>query len=553
MKYLVVYACLLLLSGTAAQADTPIKVTVDGSEVRFGAVGPQSVQGRVLVPLRGVLEKVGAFVGWEPATRRVIAQRGNRDVVLQVGNKNATINGQPVSMDVPAVIYAGTTMVPLRFLGEALGAEIKWNGAERTVEILTGGEIAVPDTVTPTTSTEPELTSFSHNANGWLKVGNVLKVSLGGTPKAKASFMIPGVVDQVAMTESSAGVYAGEWKVTANTPGISEGSVIGALAIGGKSKLIQASTPVRIDVTPPTIRNMTPAAGSKSDQGKLSISAVWDDANGSGVDAESAVLKVNGKDCTADASANQSFINYRPDKTLPAGEVGVSVSIADKAGNRTEKTWKFTMVATASVIKSFTYTTVDAPAPGDEITAKLEGKAGGTASFWFVDPAGNKLRTQVMKETSPGIYTGEYIVRKGDDLGGAEVVGSLALPSGASYTLTAENKIGGTALAPDTPVIKKPIADSKVASPLTVIGTAPQNSQVRLKIEYSTVVLGAFTMAGTLAEQVVDVNDKGEFLSKSIDLSTIVKGKNTTYTLTAVAISASGKESEPVVIKFAKQ
>lgn len=554
LKRIITCIFLSLLMATAVLGDTAIKVTVDGSQVQFGAVGPQSVQGRVLVPLRGVLEKVGAFVGWDPVARQVIAQKGSRDVVLKVGDKNATVNGQTVVMDVPAIIYAGTTMVPLRFLGEALGAEIKWNGPDKTVEIFTGDEGSVTETTAPGSPTDPELISFSHDATGWLKAEDVIKVTLVGTPKAKASFMIPGVVGQVPMTETKPGTYTGQWKVTANTAGISEGSVIGTLAIGEKSKLIQAASHVRIDVTPPVVRNLNPADGTDAGQSKLSISAVWDDANGSGIDIDSAVLKINGKDYSADASTTQSFINYRPESPLPAGEVNVYLSVADKAGNKTEKTWKFNLINTAGIIKSFTYAAADIPAPGDEITATLEGKPGGTASFWFVDPAGNKLRTQAMKETSPGIYTGEYTVRKTDDLSGAEVVGSLVLPSGSSYTLPAEKKIGGTASTPNEPVILSPAANSKVASPITVTGKAPGNSQVQLKVEYSTLWLGPISMKGTLAEQVVDVDDDGEFSSKPIDLSTAIgKGKDTTYTLTAVTLSGSGMKSEPVVIKFTKQ
>lgn len=543
MNYRIICVCLVLLLATAANADTPINVNVDGSQVKFGAVGPQSVQGRVLVPLRGVLERVGAFVSWESASRQVIAQKGDRDVVLRVGDKNATVNGQPVVMDVPAVIMAGTTMVPLRFLGEALGAEIKWNAATRTVDILTTGAAVV----------EPELYSFSHNKTGWLKAGDVLKVTMQGTAGAKASFMIPGVVKQVAMTETGAGNYVGEWTVPKDSPSISEASVIGTLVLNNISKLIQAATPVKIDVTPPVIRNLTPTPDSQSQQGNLNISAIWDDAKGSGINTDSAVFKVNGQDITADSSITQSFINYRPDKAIPAGDVSISLSVADNAGNRTEQTWKSSIVAAASVIKSFSYTADDNPTPGDSITAKMEGKTGGTASFWFVDAAGNKLRTQAMQETSPGVYTGEYIMRKGDDLKGAEVVGSLTLASGASYTLTAQKKIGGVAVSPDTPVIKKPAADSSVASPLTVTGTAPPNSQVQIKIEYVMSVLGTFGMKGTLAEQVIDVNDRGEFTSEPIDLSTLVKGKDTQYTLTAITVSANGKESEPTVVKFTKQ
>src|SRR5207244_11019777 len=105
--------------------------------VAFGTVGPQQVQGRVMVPLRGVLEKLGAFVGWNAATHTVTASRGNLDLQLPIGARTASVNGRQVPLDVPAMTIAGTTMVPLRFVGETLGADVAWDAPTQTVLITT--------------------------------------------------------------------------------------------------------------------------------------------------------------------------------------------------------------------------------------------------------------------------------------------------------------------------------------------------------------------------------------------------------------------------------
>jgi hypothetical protein len=47
------------------------------------------------------------------------------------------VNGQPQTLDVPAMIVHGSTMVPLRFVGEALGNTVEWNDQDQTVEITT--------------------------------------------------------------------------------------------------------------------------------------------------------------------------------------------------------------------------------------------------------------------------------------------------------------------------------------------------------------------------------------------------------------------------------
>ena len=50
-----------------------IAVVVNGDPVVFSGMGPRQVNGRVLVPLRGVMEKMGAYVGWDPSTKTVTA------------------------------------------------------------------------------------------------------------------------------------------------------------------------------------------------------------------------------------------------------------------------------------------------------------------------------------------------------------------------------------------------------------------------------------------------------------------------------------------------
>ncbi|HJP83650.1 MAG TPA: copper amine oxidase N-terminal domain-containing protein, partial [Fimbriimonadaceae bacterium] len=97
-----------------------IGVFVDGEPVMFSGVGPQKIGGRVLVPLRGVMEKLGAYVSYQAGTRTVTANRGDVDLQLTLGRREALLNGRTVLLDVPAMEYRGSTLVPLRFMGEAL-------------------------------------------------------------------------------------------------------------------------------------------------------------------------------------------------------------------------------------------------------------------------------------------------------------------------------------------------------------------------------------------------------------------------------------------------
>lgn len=111
-----------------------IRVYVNGIEILFDS-SPVIENGRTLVPMRKIFEALGAQVNWEEATRMVSADRNDKVIVLQVGSKNAWCNNSAISLDVPARMMAGRTMVPLRFIGEAMGANVQWDEKTRTIDI----------------------------------------------------------------------------------------------------------------------------------------------------------------------------------------------------------------------------------------------------------------------------------------------------------------------------------------------------------------------------------------------------------------------------------
>jgi hypothetical protein len=116
-------------------------VTVNSEAVDFAGQQPISQGGRVLVPLRGVLEKLGAYVQYDGAARVVTALKGDLNIRLPIGGREATVNQRPVSLDVPAQVVNGSTLVPLRFVAESLGANVDYNPAANTVAI-TAGQVA---------------------------------------------------------------------------------------------------------------------------------------------------------------------------------------------------------------------------------------------------------------------------------------------------------------------------------------------------------------------------------------------------------------------------
>jgi phosphate transport system substrate-binding protein len=88
-----------------------------------------------MVPLRVIFETLGADVSWDGATQTVTGRKAGKEILLTVGSRTARINGAPRALEQPAQILEGRTLVPLRFVGEALGAEIAWDARRQAVVI----------------------------------------------------------------------------------------------------------------------------------------------------------------------------------------------------------------------------------------------------------------------------------------------------------------------------------------------------------------------------------------------------------------------------------
>ncbi len=118
----------------APAAFPPVKVQVDGREITFDAP-PVIENGRALVPFRAISEALGARVNWEEKSKTVTMVKENVTVKLVIGNTIALKNTEELALEAPAKIIKSRTMVPLRFVGEALGANVQWDPASRLISI----------------------------------------------------------------------------------------------------------------------------------------------------------------------------------------------------------------------------------------------------------------------------------------------------------------------------------------------------------------------------------------------------------------------------------
>ena len=89
-------------------------------------VAPYTVEGRTMVPVRIIGETFGADVQYIHEEAKVVITLGNKTISMIIGEAVADVNGESVALDVPSVETNGRTLVPLRFVSETLGFDVKY-------------------------------------------------------------------------------------------------------------------------------------------------------------------------------------------------------------------------------------------------------------------------------------------------------------------------------------------------------------------------------------------------------------------------------------------
>lgn len=119
-----------------------IKLTLNSKTAYIGEqqktidVAPFAVDGRTMVPFRFIGEALGVQIGWEASTRTVSYVLGDKKIEMAIGSTVVKINGTQQSVDVPAMLKDNRTFVPVRAVCELLGAEVIWDEKAKSVTII---------------------------------------------------------------------------------------------------------------------------------------------------------------------------------------------------------------------------------------------------------------------------------------------------------------------------------------------------------------------------------------------------------------------------------
>ncbi|GAA0361104.1 N-acetylmuramoyl-L-alanine amidase family protein [Bacillus horti] len=128
----------LLVVGTYSEvgvsANQAIKLIVEGKQ-QSPDVPPELKDNRTFVPIRFVAEAMGAQVNWNKSALQVEIKRDQATIHLNLNSRTVTVNGQAHQIDTHPYMSKSRTMVPVRFVSEFLGLDVGWQAKEKTVVI----------------------------------------------------------------------------------------------------------------------------------------------------------------------------------------------------------------------------------------------------------------------------------------------------------------------------------------------------------------------------------------------------------------------------------
>ncbi|QHT62754.1 trypsin-like serine protease [Paenibacillus lycopersici] len=127
-------------ASTAAQT-AAISVTIDGAKLALNP-SPVMMNGTTFVPMRAIFQALHASVSWEAGTKTIFAVKDGTTISLQLGSKQAVINGRASALSAAPQQIKGSTMVPLRFVAEALKADVQYDSKKHVISILSAEAIS---------------------------------------------------------------------------------------------------------------------------------------------------------------------------------------------------------------------------------------------------------------------------------------------------------------------------------------------------------------------------------------------------------------------------
>ncbi|WP_304942758.1 copper amine oxidase N-terminal domain-containing protein, partial [Vallitalea guaymasensis] len=132
----VVVMMLTAMMVSTVTAENFVTVTVQGETVDFPDAQPFiDANNRTLVPIRFISEALGGQVSWDGDLQQATITYDNKVITLVINKKEITVDDEVHVMDTQAILKDSRTYVPVRFVSEAMGANVEWDSTKYIVTI----------------------------------------------------------------------------------------------------------------------------------------------------------------------------------------------------------------------------------------------------------------------------------------------------------------------------------------------------------------------------------------------------------------------------------
>lgn len=203
--------------------------------------------------------------------------------------------------------------------------------------ILVSRSVPVPPRSAPSAVT---ISSIDVEPDRVLQAGDMVNVTLHGTPGGAATFDLGSYVSGIAMSDHGAGTYVGSYRLP-RAANFSGAPIVGHLRVSGVDAAdVVSSHVVSVSSAAPGISDFAPGEGSWVNERSPAIYVTFASV-AVGVNPSSISLWVNGRDVTSSCVRTEQYVQYMPRYRFGAGPVKVTVRVADRAGNVTTKSWTF--------------------------------------------------------------------------------------------------------------------------------------------------------------------------------------------------------------------
>ncbi len=190
-----------LFIATNVFGEMPLRILINGERLFFPDAQPFiDENGRTQTPSRFIGEELGATVTWDGTAQKATFIKGNKELVLYIGKKDYEFDGKKLQMDTAAILKEGRTFVPARYVAEAFGATVSWDGVIKTVYIDTSAN----STPIPT-PTAQEGTVESYDGIAFDKVNDIDQYGRMSVEKSK-EFVLK-LADQLEFVKENGKYY----------------------------------------------------------------------------------------------------------------------------------------------------------------------------------------------------------------------------------------------------------------------------------------------------------------------------------------------------------